>query len=95
MRTLTAGTRTTKIRGQRQERRSVKQEGSGRDQETTGTGGRDGKSENVYNCIQKLIDILLWSGIIRKRKAKALEAAAQSVSSGAFFILYCIMSVIS
>ena len=32
MRTLTAGTRINKIRGQRQERRSVKQEGSGRDQ---------------------------------------------------------------
>ena len=65
------------------------------DQETTERAGREGKSENVYNCIQKLIDILLWSGIIRKRKAKALEATAQSVSSGAFFILYCIMSLIS
>ena len=39
----------------------------------------------VYNCIQKLVDILFLAGIIRKRKAKALEATAQSVSSGAFF----------
>ena len=41
----------------------------------------------LYNCIQKLIDILLLSGIIIKRKAKALEATAQSVSSGAFFLI--------
>ena len=40
----------------------------------------------VYNCIQKSVDILYLAGIIRKRKAKALEATAQSVSSGAFFI---------
>ena len=39
----------------------------------------------VYNCIQKSVDILYLAGIIRKRKAKALEATAQSVSSGAFF----------
>ena len=34
------------------------------------------KQQNVYNCIQKLIDILSLSGIIIKRKAKALEATA-------------------
>ena len=53
-------------------------------------GGRYSKNkriEKVYNCIQKLIDILLLSGIIIKRKAKALEATAQSVSSGAFFLI--------
>ena len=43
-------------------------------------------TRKVYNCIQKSVDILYLAGIIRKRKAKALEATAQSVSSGAFFI---------
>ena len=53
-------------------------------------GGRYSKNkriEKVYNCIQKLIDILFLSGIIIKRKAKALEATAQSVSSGVFFLM--------
>ncbi len=59
-----------------------------KNQHNTGTDDRDRrKTKNVYNCIQKLIDIRLWSGIIRNRKAKALEATAQSVSSGAFFTL--------